>query len=107
MFLKLQDPFDPEEFVERLAWRTTGGVSRANVDDFDPMLLHDAFEKTIKDLKEMNVMIQRQVDRLEGVCKDEEKIHWQKVTELQKHNQVLHRFYRVVVGFDIPTAHMS
>ena len=84
----MQDPFDPDEFVERLAWRTTGGVSRTKAEDFDPMVLHSAFEKTIKSLKDMNVTVQKNIERLEGGCKDEEKVHWLKVTELQKHNQV-------------------
>ena len=40
----MQDPFDADEFAETLAWRATGH-------DFDPVVLKDAFEKTIKDLK--------------------------------------------------------
>ena len=59
----MQDPFDPDEFVERLAWRTTGGMSRNNPDDFDPMAMHMAFEKTIKDLKAMNVKMEKKVNR--------------------------------------------
>lgn len=84
----VQDPFDADEFVERLAWRTCGGVTRNNVEDFDPMVLHEAFENTIKDLKDMSVRVQRTVDRLEVTMKDEEKIHWQKVSELMEHNRV-------------------
>ena len=83
-----KDPFDVDEFIERLAWRTSGGASRVNPDDFDPWSLHAAFEKTIKDLKELNVKTQKKIDKLEAQCKDEEKNNWQKVTELQKSNQV-------------------
>ena len=75
------------EFVERLAWRTSGGTAKAS--EFDPMVLHGVFEQTIEDLKDMRARIQRHVHKVEGTCKDEEKVHWQKVTELQKHNQVL------------------
>lgn len=82
-----QDPFDPEEFVERLAWRTTGGVIRNKPADFDPVTMHAAFERTIRELKDMNVQIQQQVEKLEAACKEEEKAHWQRVGELQKHNQ--------------------
>ena len=71
-----------------MAWRTTGGVSRNNQRDFDPMVMHYAFEKTIRELKEKNVQIQKQVEKLEAACKEEEKAHWQRVSELQKHNQV-------------------
>ena len=84
----MKDPFDVDEFIERLAWRTSGGASRVNPDDFDPWSLHAAFEKTIKDLKELNVKTQKKIDKLEAQCKDEEKNNWQKVTELQKSNQV-------------------
>jgi len=83
----LQDPFDVDEFVERLAWRTTGGTR--NAETFDPLCLHDAFEKTIRDLKEMNVSVMKQVEQLETECNDEEKAHWQRVAKLHEHNQVL------------------
>lgn len=83
----LQDPFDVDEFVERLAWRTTGGTR--NVENFDPLCLHAAFEKTIRDLKEMNVSVMKQVEQLETECNDEEKAHWQRVAKLHEHNQVL------------------
>ena len=85
----LQDPFDPNEFVERLAWRATGGLTgRTKPEDFDPMELHKSFEKTIKDLKDLNVRMQRKVERLETECKEEEKSHWSRVGNLQKDNQV-------------------
>ena len=58
------------------------------MEDFDPMVLHAAFEKTISDLKDMAVSMQRRVERVEQQCKEEEKQHWQKVAELQKQNQV-------------------
>ena len=84
----MQDPFDADEFVERLAWRTCGGVNRNNVDEFDPMMLHETFENTIKELKDMNVSVQRTVDDLEKEMKSEEKVHWNKVLGLMKSNQV-------------------
>lgn len=83
-----QDPFDPEEFVERLAWRTMGTKARSNPDEFYPMTLHGAFEKTIRDLKDMNARMQKNVEKLESECQEEEKRHWQRVAELQKTNQV-------------------
>jgi len=79
----LQDPFDVDEFVERLAWRTT-----RNTVNFDPLRLHSAFEKTIRDLKEMNMSVMKQVEQLEVECNDEEKAHWQRVSKLHEHNQV-------------------
>ena len=95
----LQDPFDVDEFVERLAWRSTGGTR--NVENFDPLLLHAAFEKTIRDLKEMNVGVMKQVEQLETECNDEEKAHWQRVAKLHEHNQVLcHIVFDCKLSFD-------
>lgn len=81
-----QDPFDADEFVERLAWRATGNV-RTTSETFNPMALHAAFEKTIKDLKEMNQNIMHQVNQMQTRCNEEETAHWQRVAELHKHNQ--------------------
>lgn len=84
-----QEPFDPEEFVERLAWRTTGGtgISNKQNEDFEPMVLHDAFEQAIRDLKMLDEMTQKKSERLEMMCKEEEKRHWQKIAELQTKNK--------------------
>ena len=84
-----QDPFDPDEFVERLAWRTIGSSSRNDADQFDPIQLQVAFERTIQELKDMDQRVQGQVQKLENQCKDEEKAHWDRVADLQKKNQVL------------------
>lgn len=60
--LSLQDPFDADEFVEKLAWRATGGA-RQKGEDLDPMVLHAAFEKTIKDLKvKLNCIVVHNTD---------------------------------------------
>lgn len=40
-----QEPFDPEEFIERLAWRT---MIEAQVEDFEPEVLHESFTQAIK-----------------------------------------------------------
>lgn len=84
-----QNPFDPDEFVERLAWRSCGGIARRTSEEFDPMLLYQAFERTISDLKDMSVRIQKNVAKLEEFCQDEEKTHWNKVSNLQRRNEVM------------------
>ena len=86
--LAFQEPFDTHEFVERLAWRTMGAKARSHLDEFDPMLLHNAFERMIQDLKHKNAMVQQRVDKLEVECKDEEKKLWSKIVDLQRNNQV-------------------
>ncbi|XP_046561965.1 LOW QUALITY PROTEIN: exocyst complex component 5-like [Haliotis rubra] len=90
-----QEPFSVHEFVERLAWKTMGSRARhTSPEDFDPMLLHSTFEKVIRDLKEKNVMIARKIEKLENNCKDEEKRHWQRVSELQKKNHALYTHFQ-------------
>jgi hypothetical protein len=43
-----QEPFDPEEFVERLAWRTVADSRGEGTGNFDPVLLHETFLQAIK-----------------------------------------------------------
>ncbi|WAR03182.1 EXOC5-like protein [Mya arenaria] len=88
-----QDPFDTHEFVERLAWRTMGTKARSQHDEFDPMLLHGAFEQMISDLKQKNRMVQQRVDKLEDECKEEEKKHWSRVVDLQRNNQTAYSHF--------------
>lgn len=77
-----QDPFDPEEFVERLAWRTAGG--RSDGDNFDPNILHDAFDQAIRDLRILYDSTKKKCERLEMICHEEERNHWGKIAELEE-----------------------
>jgi hypothetical protein len=43
-----QEPFDPEEFVERLAWRTVADCRGEGTGHFDPVLLQETFLQAIK-----------------------------------------------------------
>lgn len=44
-----KEPFDAEEFVERLAWRTIAETKTDSEDeDFNPTLLHESFVQAIK-----------------------------------------------------------
>lgn len=43
-----QEPFDPEEFVERLAWRTVDSNREDGNGTFDPVLMHETFSSAIK-----------------------------------------------------------
>ena len=46
-----QEPYEPEEFVERLAWRATNhGTSRTPGEDLDAMQLQDAFIQVRKNI---------------------------------------------------------
>lgn len=76
-----QDPFDPEEFVERVAWRCTSAAGiKLESDDFDPLLLHSAFVQTIRDLKALNEVTQQKLDRFRSILNEEEKKNWKNVS---------------------------
>ncbi|KAF3427629.1 hypothetical protein E2986_08375 [Frieseomelitta varia] len=83
-----QDPFDPEEFVERLAWRTVNDTTK---DDgktfFDPTIVHETFLQAIKDLQILQERQQKKCDKLEAALKDEEARHILEIFELQERNK--------------------
>ncbi|XP_017767696.1 PREDICTED: exocyst complex component 5 [Eufriesea mexicana] len=83
-----QDPFDPEEFVERLAWRTVNDTTK---DDgktfFDPTIVHETFLQAIKDLQILQERQQKKCDKLETALKDEEAKHVLEILELQERNK--------------------
>ena len=78
-----QEPYDPEEFVERLAWRTTGAntaapnnnakgsanakTNAASSTDDTALQLHDAFVEAIKDLTQMHEAQKKKCETLEQV----------------------------------------
>eukprot|EP00095_Tigriopus_kingsejongensis_P004470 maker-scaffold168_size293125-snap-gene-1.75 protein:Tk04470 transcript:maker-scaffold168_size293125-snap-gene-1.75-mRNA-1 annotation:"exocyst complex component 5" len=98
-----QEPYDPEEFVERLAWRTTGqgvplsgGVAGTGlnghlpgVEPFDAtsLQLHDAFVQAIKDLTFMHETQTKKCQLLEQKCREEEQSHWKRIAVLIERNR--------------------
>ena len=68
-----QEPYDPEEFVERLAWRATNagaggpGGGGATSGEVDVTQLHDAFIQAIKDLTVMHDKQKKKCQVLEQV----------------------------------------
>ena len=82
-----QEPYDSEEFVERLAWRTTGQQSTQPAIETDPddpfdhsaLQLHDAFVQAIKDLTLMHEAQTKKCEALE------------QVTVFNLHNLILRR----------------
>jgi hypothetical protein len=65
--------------VERLAWRSTAG----RYDSFDAQSLREAFESGIADLKAVYDSHEKKCERLEMVCREEEKRHWLAVAHAQ------------------------
>ncbi|XP_069683287.1 exocyst complex component 5 [Periplaneta americana] len=82
-----QEPFDPEEFVERLAWRTVADTRNEGTGNFDPVLLHETFLQAIKDLQLLQERQQKKCERLEMMCREEENGHWQQISQLQEKNK--------------------
>ena len=92
-----QDPFDPEEFVERLAWRTVNDTTKdGGRTFFDPMIVHETFLQAIKDLQILQERQQKKCDKLEGALKDEEARHALEILELQERNKhSIHLFHQL------------
>lgn len=89
-----EEPFDADEYVERLAWRTPGGGSKGGAEAFDPKRLLDEFENHIEELKQLDERIQRKVEKLEQQCQREAKEFAHKVQDLQRSNQVAFQHFQ-------------
>lgn len=67
--------------------------------------MHSAFEDVIKNLEEKNKQIERNIEKLEQSCKDEEKKHWQRVADLQRKNQARIMIMNVIKTLLIKSCH--
>lgn len=67
--------------------------------------MHSAFEDVINNLEEKNKQIERNIEKLEQSCKDEEKKHWQRVADLQRKNQVRIMIMNVIKTLLIKSCH--
>ncbi|GJQ76380.1 hypothetical protein Trydic_g2098 [Trypoxylus dichotomus] len=83
-----QEPFDAEEFVERLAWRTIAETKEGGKEEFNPILLHDSFVQAIKDLTLLQERQQKKCERLEARVQDDEAIFRKEIHSLQDSNKV-------------------
>uniref|UniRef100_A0A673X0Q0 Exocyst complex component 5 n=1 Tax=Salmo trutta TaxID=8032 RepID=A0A673X0Q0_SALTR len=91
---KKTEPFDADEYIERLAWRTPGGGSKGGAEAFDPKRLLEEFENHIEELKQLDEKIQRRVEKLEHQCHREAKEFAHKVQDLQRSNQVAFQHFQ-------------
>ncbi|GCB61426.1 exocyst complex component 5 isoform X1 [Scyliorhinus torazame] len=89
-----EEPFDVDEYIERLAWRTPGGGSKGGAEAFDPKRLLEEFVNHIEELKMLDERIQRRVEKLEQQCQKEAKEFAKKVQELQKSNQIAFQHFQ-------------
>jgi hypothetical protein len=72
-----KSPYSVEDFVEKLFWRTN-----TNSENFDPELLTETFQNTIKDLKILQERQQRKCEKLETALSEEQKIHARDIEKL-------------------------
>uniref|UniRef100_A0A8C5AL07 Exocyst complex component 5 n=1 Tax=Gadus morhua TaxID=8049 RepID=A0A8C5AL07_GADMO len=89
-----EEPFDADEYIERLAWRTPGGGSKGGAEAFDPKRLLEEFENHIEELKQLDEKLQRRVEKLEHQCHREAKEFAHKVQDLQRSNQVAFQHFQ-------------
>ncbi|KAL1514248.1 hypothetical protein ABEB36_003535 [Hypothenemus hampei] len=83
-----QEPFDAEEFVERLAWRTIAETkTKADEDDLNPTLLHESFVQAIKDLTLLNERQQKKCEKLESIVREDEALFFQEIFALLEGNK--------------------
>jgi len=94
-----QDSFEPDEYVERLAWRATSQNSSGTTvgvsdEDFDAQALHDAFRKAIQDLTGMQEKQKIKCQAIEQKCLEEELVHRKKVANLIERNRTTAATYK-------------
>ncbi|CAG9766397.1 unnamed protein product [Ceutorhynchus assimilis] len=83
-----QEPFDAEEFVERLAWRTINETkTEGDEGDLNPTFLHDSFVQAIKDLTLLQERQQKKCERLEGAVREDEAMFFQEIYTLLEQNK--------------------
>ncbi|KAK7601024.1 hypothetical protein V9T40_008465 [Parthenolecanium corni] len=91
-----QKPFDPDTFVERLAWRVLENTKEKGTYNFNADVMKDTFEQSIKDLM---ILLQRQRKKCESLkiaCKEEEKLFWQDLFKQQQCNkECVDSFYQL------------
>jgi len=92
-----QPEYDPEEFVERLAFRARSagsGGQGGRGELSDAQQLHTAFLTAIKDLKLMHEKQTTKCEELEESVREEERAHWARVAGLIQRNKASATTYK-------------
>ncbi|VDM91880.1 unnamed protein product, partial [Onchocerca ochengi] len=76
-----QEPFDAIDFVERLAWRLTGGKDDINVTD-----LKTKFEEEIGNLQMLSEQFQSKINSLEQQCSNDKREYLNVLHKLHEQN---------------------
>ena len=85
----MQEPYDPVNFVERVATKCEGGGTKGGADAFDPVKLKEYFEETTKSLQQVMTQTQGRISKLERVCRDQEKQHKANAEAVEKQFKVI------------------
>nr|XP_023030240.1 exocyst complex component 5 isoform X1 [Leptinotarsa decemlineata] len=84
----LLEPFNAEEFVERLAWRTIAETKNdGEEEEFNPNLLHESFVQAIKDLTLLQDRQQKKCEKLEMAVREDEAMFFQEIYNLLEQNK--------------------
>ena len=93
-----QTEYDPEEFVERLAYRARAGGGyhshQSKEDLSEAEHLYDVFLTAIKDLKLMQEKQTAKCRELEEKVREDEKAHWARVAALIQRNKAAAATYK-------------
>lgn len=83
-----QEPFDAEEFVERLAWRTLAeSKNDGDESEINPALLYESFVQAIKDLNLLHERQQKKCEKLEVAVREDEATFFQEIYNLLEQNK--------------------
>eukprot|EP00794_Sanderia_malayensis_P019823 gene19822-21763_t len=84
---EFEEPFDPVNFVERVAATVYGGGSKGGIDAFDPVKLKESFKETIGSLQKLMKETEGRITKLEKTCAAEEKQHKENVSSIEEQYQ--------------------
>lgn len=91
-----QKPFDPDTFVERLAWKILENTKEKGNYNFNADVMKDAFNQCIKDLVFLQQKQKKKCDEMKNSCKADEKLLWQDVSkQLQCNKECMNSFYQL------------
>lgn len=83
-----QDPYDPEQFIEKLAWKILGNSKKEGVEIFDPVVMEETFVQCIKDFKLLGDRQRKKCTKLEQLCHEEEIRHVKALSQIQDKNKL-------------------
>ena len=78
------EPFDPNNFVERIAANKDGGGTKGGSGGYDPIKLKEHFMETIRVLQQLGTQTEGRIGKLEHVCREQESKHKETAANVDK-----------------------